>query len=235
MMKKVFSTCLTIIALLICSVAFADDLEFIKKDAYLFYDVPDQILMCQNKKEDMIKGAKEFEETLTDHYSERFNVIGLERVSMKKEESNGKFNDQQKKDMFNKANKAVAIIVELRLMGNGTATDTYQNMFGAKKTITVPTTKINYAEYFGIPEENVFLEYDYGTFDYRANTFAMGGNLWTKQMDARVLTKNCVKWIIRDRNKFNPPNKYTYPESYERYITIYTGDISKMRTEFLKN
>lgn len=227
-MKKLFIQFLILMVMLIPTIAFADDApEFTKRDVYLFYQVPDQILMCQNKKEDMVEGAKEFEEVLLDHFDNRFNVVATERVQMKFLD-NGKFDDLQKKEMFSKAGNVMPIIVELKLMGNGTATDTYQNIFGAKKSITVPTTKIDYTEYFGVKNDNTFYQIHYGTFDYHANTFAMGGQLWSKKMDARVLTKNCVKWIVRDMNKFNAPNKYTNPTAYNRYLAIYTGNIEKL-------
>lgn len=228
-MKKFLMIILMTLFTLLPAVAYADNApDFEKRNAYIFYEVPDQILMCQNKKEDMVKGAKEFEETIAEHYDNRFNIIGIERVKIIREANGKKFNENQKREMIAKANNGVPLILKLELMGNGTATDTYQNLFGAKRSITVQTTKIKYTEYFGLKNENMFLEFTYGTFDYRPNTFAMGGQLWTKNMDARVLTKNCVKWIIRDMNKFNAPNKYTHPDRYENYMNIYTGNLEAM-------
>ena len=203
--------------------------KFTKKDAFIFYKVPDQVLMCQNKSEDMTKGAEEFEDTIREYYKKRFNVVGLQR-SFIELNSEDKFPEEEKRQMFATAQKASLIMIEINLLGNGTATDTYQNVFGAKQHITVPTTRLQYAEYFGYKPENVLFKQDYGVQDYRPNTMAMFGKLWSNDMNARVLTKNCIEWYMRDVNKFNPPNKYTAPKYYESYIALYTGDANKMHS-----
>lgn len=201
--------------------------KFTKKDAFIFYKVPDQVLMCQNKNDDMIKGTEEFEDTIKDYYKKRFNIVGLKRSFIALNAEN-KFPEKEKRQMFTTAKTASVIMLEINPIGNGTATDTYQNAFGAKQQITVPTTRIQYIEYFGYEPANVLYQHDYGVQDYRPNTMAMFGKLWTRDMNARVLTKNCVEWYMRDVNKFNPPNKYTAPKHYDYYMALYTGDINKI-------
>lgn len=62
-MKKIFSFIVMVVFMFSLSTVYATEKmpTFTKKDAVIFYEVPDQILMCQNKQEDMIKGAIEFE------------------------------------------------------------------------------------------------------------------------------------------------------------------------------
>lgn len=198
---------------------------FEKKDAFIFYEVPDQILMCQNKQEDMVKGAAQFEKMLGKYYKNRFNVIGFERTYIEVGDDD-KFPEDEKKKIFVTAQHALPILVRIDLLGNSTATDTYQNGFGAQKTITVPTTTIAYSELFGVREENGFYGYNV-VKDYRPGTYSLFGELFTKNTDARTLTKTCVEAFVRDINKYNPPNKYTEPEAYDNYWAAYTGNMPR--------
>lgn len=221
-MKKLFCLITIFLCLFSLSASYAEDApEFTKKDAYIFYEVSDQILMCQNKQEDMVKGTAEFEKTLLKHYKKRFNVIGFERTYMLIG-ADEKFPAEEKKKIFDKAQHALPILIKIDLLGNSTATDTYQNTFGAKKTITVPTTTIGYAELFGSPADNAFWGH-YIVEDYRPGTYSILGELFANNVEPRKLTKTCLEAFIRDMNKYNPPNKYTDPQGYNDYWAIYTG------------
>lgn len=214
--------------LFLCIILFATSIsyaketppEFVKKNITLFYDVQDQILMCQNKEENIVKGQEQFEKILRKYYKSRFNIINVKRIS---KPENAEFYD--KKALFELPVNQFAIVVKVELWGNGVATDTYQNAFGAKQNINIATTKLNLTEYTGDKDNFIFYERKYGVKDYRPNSFAMFGQLWVKNMDARTLTKNCVNWYIRDVNEFYPPNKYTYPQQYDVYLAFYKGDI----------
>lgn len=228
-MKKIFGFIMMVVFMFSLSTVYATEKTptFTKKDAIIFYEVPDQILMCQNKQEDMIKGAIEFEKTLKKYYQKRFNVISLQRTYIVPAED-GKYLADEKKKLFDIAQGALPVIVKIDLLGNSTATDTYQNMFGAKKSITVPTTTIEYCEQIGDDAVQTFW-YWKKKADYRPETFSIFGDVFAADADARKLTKICVESFIRDVNMFNPPNKYTYPEIYSRYWAFYSGD-AKMLT-----
>lgn len=227
-MKKALIFILFLVSIFVCPKVAAEEEAppFVPRDAVIFYEVPDQILMCQNKQEDMVKGAAQFEKTLKKYYQKRFNVISMERTFIAPAED-GKYPAEEKKKLFEIAKTAVPVIVKIDLLGNSTATDTYQNAFGAQKSITVPTTTISYMESVGNPEDSVFW-YWINVSDYRPPTFALFGEVFAKNQNARVLTKNAVEAYIRDVNKFNPPNKYTDPIAYERYLAFYLGDAKKL-------
>ena len=63
-----------------------------------------------------------------------------------------------------------------------------------------------------------------GDFSYRPQSYALGRDLYVANRNDRTLVKNCVRGLIRDIGNFNPPNKYAYPDKYERYSHIYYGD-----------
>lgn len=227
-MKKALIFILFLVSIFVCPKVAAEEEapRFVPQDAVIFYEVPDQILMCQNKQEDMVKGAAQFEKTLKKYYQKRFNIISIERIFITPTED-GKYPEEEKKKLFETAKEALPILVKIDLLGNGTATDTYQNAFGAQQSITVPTTTIWYGEAFGYAEDNMFWGWT-NTLDYRPPTFALFGEVFAKKQDNRVLTKNAVEAYIRDVNTFNPPNKYTAPLDYEHYLAIYLGNAKKL-------
>ena len=156
-MKKFLMIILMTLFTLLSAVAYADNApDFEKRNAYIFYEVPDQILMCQNKKEDMVKGAKEFEETIAEHYDNRFNIIGIERVKIIREANGKKFNENQKREMIAKANNGVPLILKLELMGNGTATDTYQTFLGQSAALPYKPQKSNTQNISGLKTKICF-------------------------------------------------------------------------------
>lgn len=227
-MKRLFILIATFLFIFAFSTVYAEEKPpaFTKRNAVIFYSIPDQILMCQNKEEDITKGATQFEKTLQKYYKKRFNIISVHRTYIKTD-ADGKYPIEEKKHLFALSKGAQAIIVKINLLGNSTATDTYQNAFGAKQSITVPTTTIFYSEQLGDASMETF--YCFETVrDYRPDTFALFGELWTKKMDDRTLTKNCVEAFIKDANKFIPPNKYTHTDEYNKYLAFYTGNAEEI-------
>lgn len=205
--------------------------EFEKKAISLYYDVPDQILMCQNKSESIEKGKVEFEKMLVKYYKKRFNILHVNRVP--KFENSIAYN-WNKDIIFKVEQTTMPIVVEIKLLGNGVATDTYQNAFGAQKSVNIITTRLLLNEWLGNNIERSFCLRSYGTQEYRPKSMAFMGNIIVNNMDSRVLTKNCVEWYIRDVNMFNPPNKYTYPVYYATYFSAYKGDYAQYMANMRK-
>ena len=206
--------------------------KFTKRNVSIFYDVPDQVIMCQNKAEDMGKGADEFEKTLQKYYGKRFNVLAVQRIHID-ENADKRTRDTEKKRLFENEQGAQPIFVKIELVGNSTATDTYQNVFGAQQSITVPTTTIFYLEGIGDKERGDFWSRNTQD-DYRPGTLALFGQLWIMEKDTRTLTKHSVEGAIKTMNSFTPPNKYTHPDEYELYLAYYIGDAGKIANIYNK-
>jgi hypothetical protein len=194
-----------------------------KQAVTIFYCVDDTILQAQNSKEDVEKGKVEFEKAFLDNFDKRFNINGVKRIHKIETSADLKYDRDQ---LYNIPANQVPVLVEIKVTGLGTETDTYQNAFGAKSNITVPNVNIHYTEYLG--ERITGHRYMFQTFDndfsYRPQSYALGRDLYVANKNDRTLVKNCVRGLIRDIGKFNPPNKYAYPDKYERYSHIYYGD-----------
>ncbi len=194
-----------------------------KQAVTIFYCVDDTILRAQNSAEDLEKGKVEFENIFLDNFDKRFDIKGVKRI--RKLETTA-FLKYDRDELYNIPVNQVPVLVELKVTGIGTETDTYQNAFGAKYNITVPNVQIHYYEMLGerITGHRYMMQTFDGDYSYRPQSFALGRDLYVANRDDRTLVKNCVRWLIRDIGKFNPPNKYAYPDIFEMYSRKYYGD-----------
>lgn len=203
----------------ICSAAPAPT-----KKIVLFYKVQDAILQCQNSKEDMIEGAKEFEKELMEHYSKRFIVEDIKRIPVEEVLPTDEYFAKVK---FNQT----PFLVILTLEGQGYSTQLYQNAFGAQKIGAAPSTNVHLME--AVPDNNdkCFKVYDYKVQAYTAGTFAVGRTIFAAETDPRKNTKNAIRGCIRDACKFNESiNKYANPKVYEIETSRFTGNFQETAT-----
>lgn len=208
------------------SVASENPPNFIKRDVVLFYKVPDQILMCQTKSEDITKGSVEFEKILKKYYKKRFNIISIQRTNIEYEKDEI-YNSEDKKRLFEIAKDSQPIIVEIQLIGNGETVDTYQDVYGAKQSVIVPTTKIFYSETFGYKPDNMFFGWR-NVLEYKVPTLSLFGEIFLAKGDYRAQTKVAINAIIKEVNIFDPPNKFTDPVAYNLYLLKYKGDAASI-------
>ncbi|MBP2636017.1 MAG: hypothetical protein H6Q72_1924 [Firmicutes bacterium] len=228
-MKRIVLLFLSLLILSLSGTVMANE----KQAVTIFYCVDDTILQAQNSKEDVEKGKVEFEKAFLDNFDKRFDINGVKRIHKIETSADLKYDRDQ---LYNIPANQVPVLVELKVTGLGTETDTYQNAFGAKSNITVPNVNIHYTEYLGeriTGHRYMFQTFD-GDFSYRPQSYALGRDLYVANKDDRTLVKNCVRGLIRDIGKFNPPNKYAYPDKYERYSHIYYGDY-KYIVEHMQN
>lgn len=230
-MKKIIGFIAIMIVLCLSCAANAAETppEFKKKQVTIFYDVSDLIIMCQNESENMEKGKVEFEGEIKKYYSARYDVMDIKRAQKLE---NGKYD---KTIMFGIPEAQVPLLLIITLEGNGSDVDTYQNIFGAKQSITVETTKVNLGEYIGSRDGAVDLWGGmFGIRSYRPLTSSFGGNIFIANKNQRTQTKNAIKGYLKDINSYNPPNKYTKNSSYEWYILIYQGKLKEAREYLLR-
>ena len=218
-MKRIILLFLSLLILSLSGTVMANE----KQAVTIFYCVDDTILQAQNSKENVEEGKIEFEKAFLDNFDKRFDINGVKRIHKIETTADLKYDRDQ---LYNIPANQIPVIVELKVTGIGTETDTYQNAFGAKSNITVPNVKIHYTEYLGerITGQRYMLKTVDGDFSYRPQSYALGSDLYVANKDDRTLVKNCVRGLIRDIGKFNPPNKYAYRDKYERYSHIYYGD-----------
>lgn len=218
-MKKIL-TMLMGLMLLSC-VAFAAEPEPSKK-VVIVYRVDDAVLQCQNDSEDMVAGKEELEKELVNHYKKRFIVEGIERgstpdVSMPLTY----YKDKAKGRQF-------PLVVTIRLLGQGTSIDSYQNAFGAQYYGSAPTVNVQLVEVLIDPVNDTDYGVDYGVQSYGAGTFALGRDIFAAQSNPRKNTKNAVRGVFRDACKLNDKiNKYANPLAYGKEYARFTGDFKK--------
>lgn len=222
-MKRIVLLFLSLLILSLSGTVIANE----KQAVTIFYCVDDTILQAQNSKGDVEKGKVEFEKVFLDNFHKRFDINGVKRIHKIQTTADLKYD---RDELYNIPANQVPVLVELKVTGLGTETDTYQNAFGAKSNVTVPTVEIHYTEQLG--ERITGNRYMFQTFDndfsYRPQSYAIGRDLYVANKDDRTLVKNCIRGLIRDIGNFNPPNKYAYPDQYERYSHIYYGDYKYM-------
>ena len=224
-MKKLFLFIFVLIALT-ANICFADSPEPTKK-VVLFYRVSDAILQAQNSDEDMIAGKEELEKELKNHYSKRFIVQEIRRAT-------GEPSLPPAYQSTIRANQ-IPLIVKIDLEGETTATQFYQNAFGAKAAGVAPAINVHLIEALPSSDGLNFASFDYGTKAYSSGTFAMGMNIYAAQTDPRKNVKNAVRGSFRDACKLNEQvNKYVNPLAYDFEIARYTGDFEKCREIFQK-
>lgn len=224
-MKKLFLFIFVLIALT-ANICFADAPEPTKK-VVLFYRVSDAILQAQNSDEDMIAGKEEFEKELKNHYSKRFIVQEIRRAT-------GEPAQLPAYQATIKANQ-VPLIVKIDLEGEGTATQLYQNAYGAQATGVAPAINVHLLEVLPSSDGTIFVPYDYGTKSYSAGTFAVGMNIYAAQTDPRKNVKNAVRGCFRDACKLNEQvNKYVNPLAFDFEMARYTGNFEKCHEIYQK-
>lgn len=191
------------------------------KNIVLMYKVSDEILMCQNSAEDIVAGAKEFEEELRNHYGKRFIVDSVRRLPV---ESLLTADDYLKMVKFNE----IPFVLKLKLNGTGNAWVTYQNMFGARVSAELPTVKILREEYTVDRTDCAIYGVSYSEAQYHSNSTAYGGTVYSNT-NIRTITKNGIRGYIRDYCTYlgNKINKYADIELYNKYNDYYTGDFKK--------
>lgn len=219
MYKKI--GCLTLLSLLTCSAVGLCAAPKPSKHIVLIYKVPDAILMCQNSTEDMVKGQVELEKELQTHYSKRFIVDEIKRAPFTQAMSASEYISMVKPTQ-------TPFVLKLDLVGTGSSTNTFQNVFGAQKSITVPTVKIVRSEHVADPSDMTLYGVTYDIVEYQPNVMPLGGNLYSSA-DARKNTKNGVRGYIRDYCTWQGDqiNKYADMAGYNRYSNAYTGDFKK--------
>jgi len=217
--KRIVLLFLSLLVLSLSGTVMANE----KQAVTIFYCVDDTILQAQNSTEDVEKGKIEFENIFLENFDKRYDIKGVKRIHKIETTAALKYD---RDELYKLPANQVPVLVELKVTGLGTETDSYQNAFGAKSNITVPNVMIHYTEYLGerITDQRYMLQTFDGDFSYRPQSYALGRDLYVANKNDRTLVKNCVRGLIRDIGKFNPPNKYAYPDKYERYSHIYYGD-----------
>ena len=192
------------------------------KHIVLFYKVSDAILMCQNSDENIEKGKIEFENELNNHYSKRFVVDGVKYLPEMPALSAEEYLAMVKQN-------ETPFILKLKLNGTGSTIQTFQNVFGAKKSIEVPTIKIDRAEAVVDRQDKIIYAVNYGEAEYHPNAMALGGDLYSST-DQRKNTKNDVRGYIRDYCTYlgDKINKYADMKKFNQYNDAYNGDFKQI-------
>lgn len=171
-MKRIVLLFLSLLILSLSGTVMANE----KQAVTIFYCVDDTILQAQNSKDDVEKGKVEFEKVFLDNFNKRFDINGVKRIHKIETTADLKYD---RDELYNIPTNQVPVLVELKVTGLGTETDTYQNAFGAKSNITVPNVNINYTEYLGeriTGHRYMFQTFD-GDFSYRPQSYALGRDL----------------------------------------------------------
>jgi len=197
------------------------------KRIFLFYKVSDAVLMCQNSDDDMEKGKVEFEKELSNHYSKRFIVDGVKYLPEQPRLSAEEYLAMVKQN-------ETPFILMLKLNGTGTTTATFQNMFGATKSVVLPTIKIIRNEYVVDRADHSIYGVAYGEAEYHSNAMAAGGNIYSNT-DTRKTTKNGIRGYLRDYSIYQGDriNKYADMDKFNAYNDAYTGNFKKRDIELL--
>lgn len=216
-MKKLIAAVLLLAACLaLCASAAAKTPEFTKKSVAIFYDAPDNVLACQNKKEDVAKGEKQLAKVLTANYKKRFNVQSVQRITAAKGEY-----DLQK--LFALPDGQTPLIVRLRLVRSGAASVKATNGLGERSRLSVPTVTSSLQEIIGDRQQRRLYIYDYGEKAYRGMVYTS----FLAYDTPRSRSRNAIRYYIEDVCKFNKEiNKFTNPSFYEREVKRYAGDFS---------
>lgn len=220
-MKKLHYSLLLLTLLAFTSVCFAKDFEP-SKHIVLMYKVPDSVLMCQNSKEDMVKGAIEFEKELKNHYGKRFIVDAIKRLPVLPKLSASDYTSMVK-------NNQEPFIFHLELTGTGVKTITYQNMFGAKISTNIPSIKMKRSEFIVNKQDDAIYGVEYNEVEYHSDTMAIGREI-VSNTDMRKNTKNCIRGYIRDYSIYQGEklNKYANPRGYADYIDCFAGNFKEV-------
>lgn len=215
-MKKLIAAVLLLAAFLaVCATAAASP-EFTKKRVAIFYDAPDNVLACQNKKEDVAKSEKQLAKILAANYKKRFDVQSVQRITAVK----GEYNLQ---DLFAIPADQAPLIIRLRLVRSGAAGVKGTNSFGDRATLTVPTVTSSLQEIIGDREQSRLYIYDYGEKVYRGMVYTS----FLAYDTPRSRSRNAIRYYIEDVCKFNKEiNKFTNPGFYDREVKRYAGDFS---------
>lgn len=223
---------LPILLLLLCIAANAFAAERIKQKVTVFYNVDDAILEAQNSDNDIIRGQQEFEDEIKGNMAKRFEIMAIKRIKPIETSAPLKYN---RDELYNIPLSQVPVLLEIKVTGISSHTDTYQNAFGAKSYITVPDVNVHFLELIG--ERSTSNRWMIQTVNadlvYHPQSYAMGRDLYVANRNDRTLVKNSVRGTIRDRGKFLPPNKYVYRDAYKLYEAGYYADWKKLVT-FMK-
>ncbi len=218
-MKRIFLL-FTVVFLTLSQVCFAASNAPKLRRIHLFYMVPDTIIQCQNKAEDMTKGQVEFENTLKKYYSKRFDIRKLERVDI----------DSQDMSFVKKVLPLESpFLVKITLEGTGKSYDHYQNALGAQTSGEAPTVLVHLREFLFDNATGKYYKDDYGTKSYGSGTVALGMVVVAVDTDPRTNTKGSVEANIRDVCTFNKDiNKYVNPAAYEKEYNRFYGNFEKV-------
>ena len=215
--KKIFSLVLCFVLLLACNtMVFADGT---KKNVHIFYRVNNNILACQNRDEDIVRGKKEFEETIRKYYEKRFNLKKIEQTPYEK------LSIDYFKNRCSLGEYGFFITIELE--GQSTQTEYYQNGYGAETAVTSPTTLVHLIEFIIIPGNDIVYRYDYGTKSYGKGTIAIGRDVFVADSDPRRNAKGAIEGCLRDACKVDKTiNKYANEGAYKIESWRYAGDFN---------
>lgn len=214
-MKKVISF-LAMILFTVTSVVYASGFTPTKR-VVIFYRVPDTVISCQNGKEDMVKGRKEFEDTLRKNYEKRFIVDDIRPAPTEKETA--------KQYLARVKVGEIPIYVTINLEGQHTVTQTWQNGFGATQTTYAPAVDLNISEYRAY-SDNQFHGYGPNSMYWSPGSVPLGfGYGYITENNARKNTKNAIKYAIESTCTFDESiNKYANPVAYNEEVARYNGD-----------
>lgn len=208
--------------------AYAESTDSVSADKpsfTIYYWVSDGILSAQNTDGNIEEARKEFEETIRENYSNRFNILGIKQFPHKE----GNDFDSLETILFNgeKPNENPFIII-IQTAGIGQRTDVYQNAFGAKKYANAQTIKLRVMEGAYNPKDDKMDFIDYGNLEYSKGTNSVGKYIFNHTRDPRINVKDSVKMMLHDVCRLNPEkiNRYVNPQLYEIEVKRFKGDFS---------
>lgn len=231
-MKKILSAVSVLfLILLIANVAFAESTpSFTKRKAVIYYSVEDGLLLAQNSDDDIIKGREEFEKTLREYYSKRFEVVDVKPAPEGSEQVPEFPFKVDKAQMFTTSGNQLPVYLAITLKGIGTTTDTYSNLFGAKFSANILTLNLTLRELYGHRQSGMFIGAPVSSHSWRPASMPMGfGMVMSDETNPRRIVKRGTKAILKEMAKYNPPIKYTNPKAYEFYNACYTGNVDTVK------
>lgn len=224
-MKKIIIFILILAALLSITITAAAKIpNFTKKQVVLFYDVTDNVLACQNKKEDIVKGQAQLEKVLLANYKKRFEITKVQRINSNK----GNYNLDT---LFSAPDGQLPLIVRIRLVRSGAARVKATNGLGERSSFYVPTVTSSLQEIIGDRQNKTLKIQDYGEKTLRGMVYTSFLAYDTPQTRSRDSIRSIIKQACEFKQEIN---KFTNPSFYEHERKRYAGDFTLSYDYYLK-